>query len=277
MIVCKSLNKEFNSKEELFKALRENHDAIVGAKKAQILKSCEKGSSITAKPLDSLKLGSQIKEINVDSNYYYIAVNSTKILDGHLDLHLDGLWKKSVKEQQGKVYLVSDHKLELDKTIAKKEHVEIFTAIVPFAMIGKSYPGDTEILIYKIKKDKVINPVAKAWLDSGDEIEASVRMQYIDIIFAMDSNLKEDVKFKKNYDDLYSLIANKDEFENDIIYFWGIKQARNVYESSLVLFGSNSGTGQLFENNKDQPLKDADKTIEPSKDTQQKEFYRNLN
>ena len=41
--------------------------------------------------------------------YHYIAVNTTNILDSHGDLHVKGLWNKSVKDQQGKNYLVTDH------------------------------------------------------------------------------------------------------------------------------------------------------------------------
>ena len=278
MIHCKELNKDFETKEELFKELRLYKSDIIALKKAQIIKSCDKGISITAKPLDHLKFNAQIKELSLgDDNYYYIAVNSTRILDSHLDLHLDGIWNKTTKEQQGKNYLVADHKLELDKTIAKKEYVEIFTATIPFSMIGKSYKGDTEVLIYKVRKDKVINKVAKEWIDSGDSIEASVRMQYTDIVFALNSDDKEDVREKKIYDELLPLIANKDDFDSEIMYFWGVKQAKNVLESSLVLFGSNSSTGQItIESDKQKPSEDTSETIEPSKDTH-KEFYLNMN
>jgi len=242
---CKELNRTFTSKPEMFKALRDNKDIIIAEKKASILKSCKKGLGITAKSLDYSKLSTQTKGITFDDNYYYIAVNSTRILDAHSDLHIDGLWNKTITDRQGKNYLVADHRLELLATIARKEHVQMFTAIVPFSLIGKPYDGDTEVLIYKVRKDKIINVEAKAWLDSGDAIEASVRMQYVDIVFALDSEEKEDVKYKDNYDELIKLIANKDDFENDILYFWGIKQAKNVFESSLVLFGSNHATGQL--------------------------------
>ena len=266
MIYSKELNMEFNSKEELFKQLRKHKDKIIAQKKAEIYKSVDKGISVTARTIDLNKLLIEnVKAITIDDNHYYIAVNSTKILDSHGDLHLNGIWDKTVKDQQGKNYLVADHKLELDKTIAKKEYVEIFTAIVPFSAIGKPYNGDTEVLIYKVRKDKIINDVAKEWLDSGDSIEASVRMQYVEILFAADSNDKEDMKFKMNYDKYINEIANKEDFEDDILYFWPVKQAKNIHESSLVLFGSNSSTGLIT--TESQPTKVTEKD-EPLKDTQ---------
>lgn len=245
MITCAELNKTFNTKAELFKALRENAKDIVSIKKAQIHKSIDKGLSITAKPLDYSKLNNQNKAFKLDDNYYYIAVNSTRILDSHGDLHVDGIWNKSVKELQGKNYLVDTHVMSLNTTIARKENIEMFTEIIPFSMVGKAYPGETEVLIYKIPKDKIINPVAKEWLESGDSIEASVRMRYTDLVLAMNSDDEEDKEEKKNYLKYVDVIANKSDFENEIFYFWVIKQAQNVNESSLVLFGSNSSTGDI--------------------------------
>lgn len=268
MIHCKELNKDFNSKEDMFKELRLYKDDIIAIKKANILKSIDKDISVTAKPLDYLKLSTQSKEIPLDDNYYYIAVNATRVLDSHKDLHLDGIWNKTKKEQQGKNYLVADHQLGVLTTVAKKEYVEMFTAVIPFSMIGKSYPGDTEALIYKVRKDKIINQIAKEWLDSGDAIQASVRMQYVDIILALNSSAKEDKKEKKNFDDLYPIIANKDEFEDEIMYFWGVKQAKNVLESSLVLFGSCDATGQISLDNKQEPLENTQINNEPPQGTQ---------
>jgi len=248
-------DKEYNSKEELFKDLKDNLDFIIDAKKSQIQKSCDKGVSVTCKSLDLLKFQDQNKAIKIDDNYYYIAVNSTKILDSHDDLHLDNLWNKSIAEQQGKNYLVIDHELEVDKVIVRKEHIEMFVAKVPFSLLGKAYDGETQALIYKMPKSQVKHQLVKEWLDSGDEIEASVRMQYVTFDLCMDSNDPDDATAKSNYDKYYPLIANKNEFDY-IYYFFAIKEAKNVRESSLVVFGSNSATGQVSNN------KQAEKSLE---------------
>lgn len=272
MIVCKELEKSFETKEQLFDALRASKKDIIGIKKAQILKSCDKDSRITikARPLDFSKINGADKTIAFDDNYYYVAVNSTRILDSHQDLHLDNLWNKSVKDLQGKNYLVDTHVLSINTTIVRKEHIEMFTAIVPFSMIGKDYPGDTQILVYKFPKDKVINKIAKEWLDSGDDIEASVKMRYTDIVLAMNSNNKEDKAELENYNKYYDIIANKDDFEDEIYYFWGIKQAQNVQESSLVLFGSNNATGTVQDSNKIEQSDDTQKQVEAAEALQKR-------
>lgn len=249
-------DKTFASKEDLFKELRESAEIIIEEKKSLIQKSCDKGISVTCKSLDLLKFTDQLKGIKIDDNYYYIAVNTTRVLDSHDDLHVDGIWKKSIKDQQGKNYLVVDHELSIKSVVVRKEHVEMFTAKIPFSLIGKPYEGDTEALIYKVPKSQVKDETVKEWLDSGDAIEGSVRMQYVTVLLAMDSNAPEDETEKKNYDEYLPMISNKDDYEY-IYYYFIIKEAKNVKESSLVVFGSNSSTGMV--NNK----------IEPSEDTQE--------
>lgn len=264
-MICKELNKTFTNKEEMFKALQSNKSEIISLKKSQIIKSCEKGLGVNAKSIDISKIGSTTKGLITDDNFYYIAVNTTKVLDSHGDLHIDGIWNKTVKDQQGKNYLVTDHKMELANVVAKKENIEMFVAEIPFSSIGKSFEGNTQALIYKVAKNDIINDLAKEWLESGDDIEASVRMQYVKIELALNSTAKEDKEELKLYNDNLNTIANKGDFDS-IDYFWVVSEAKNIGESSLVLRGSNGATG-LLDNKNIQPSLDTDKN-EPSTDTQ---------
>lgn len=282
MFYCKELYKNFDTKEQMFKALIESHKEIIADKTAKIYNSeCgqEKGS-VKVRLIDQGKLKDQVKQLEIDDDFYYIAVNTTKILDNHEDLHINGLWNKTVKEQQKKVYLVLDHDLKVGSTVVRKEYIEMFTAEIPFSLLNLPYEGNTEALIYKFRKDKVINQVAKDWLESGDELQASVRMQYIKMLFALNSEERDDAEFKKNYDKYITEIANKDDFENEIDYFWVILEARNRLESSLVLFGSNHATGQIDEKSKSEPDNKSTqpKDInEPSEDTRRELFLKMLN
>lgn len=275
MIYCKELDKNFETEKEMFKSLIDNAQHIIAQKKSCVYKSVDRGLAIETKPLDHLKLSTATKALSIDSDYYYIAVSTTKILDSHRDLHIDKCFNRTVKGQQGKVYLVDSHNLSVLSTLVKKEDIEMFTAVIPFAMVGQKYEGDTEALIYKFRKDKVINDFAKQWLESGDSIQSSIRMQYVDIVFCMNSKEKEDVKYKDNYDKYYPMIANKKDFEEEIQYFWAVTELKNVAESSLVLFGSNHATGELEEKNNIPPSKDTESKGEPSNDTH-KDFYINL-
>jgi hypothetical protein len=269
MIYCKELNKSFETVELMFSELRISKEMLIESKKAMILKSCDKGAGVVSSSLALVKaIEGADKALKMDDNFYYVAVNSTNIMDSHLDLHKKGLWKRSVKEQQGKNYFVADHELKVLSVIAKREDVEMLTATVPFSTMGKSYEGDTEVLIYKIAKDK-INEAYKGAMSGS--LEASVRMQYVKYDLAMNSSAKEDVAEKKLYDDNIDTIANKAEFDR-IDYFFVVSEAKNVRESSLVLFGSNPVTGTMA-NNKEDPAKatpENEAETEPAPTTQKR-------
>lgn len=275
MYKCKELNTEFESKRELFSALRTNHKDILAAKKAVIYNSKrgENKGAVDVIPITKSVSDSETKGFEIDSDYYYIAVNTTNILDSHEDVSINGSWTKTAKEQQGNVYLIFNHDYDPQKTIVKKGDIEMFVASIPFSYLKKPYEGNTEALIYKFRKDKVISKLAKDWLESGDDIEASVRLRYVKLVYAANSDEIEDKEFKRNFDKYYPLIANKDDFK-EILYFYAILEQQNILESSLVLSGSNSATGQIEENKKSEPLKSTQIKKEPSEDTR-KNFYIN--
>jgi hypothetical protein len=269
MIYCKELKQEFETKEDLFKALAENETLIVDAKKAQIYKSIDKGLQIVTdqKGIEKALTSEENKGLKFDDNYYYFVVNSSNILDSHNDMHVDGNWKKTVKEQQGKVYLVFDHTLKRSEIIAMQKDIEMLTAKIPFTLLGKNYDGESYCLIYKVAKDKIVNKEAKQWLEDGHKLEASVRMQYVNIETAFNTNDKDYTKQKETYDLYYPQIANKEDFE-EVDYFWVVKEAKNVYESSLVLFGSNGATGLIQENKTDADIITPEIKEEPTTVTQ---------
>ncbi len=265
-IICKELNKTFSDKEAMFKELAQNEEIIIDAKKSEVYKSIDKGVQLVTNQ-ESIKKALESttnKGIKFDNDYYYFVVNSANILDSHSDVHVDGNWNKNVKDQQGKVYLVFDHSLKRSDIIAMRKDVEMFTASIQFSLLGKSYEGETYSLVYKVAKDKIVNKEAKEWLQEGHELEASVRMQYIKMESAFNSDNPDYAKQKATFDEYYPLIANKEDFD-EINYFWVVKEAKNVFESSLVLFGSNSATGVI--NNKD---------IEAVNDTSTKEAEQSL-
>jgi uncharacterized protein (UPF0212 family) len=243
MIKCKQFpDKTFSSKEDLFKALRENVDKIIALKKAAIQKSCDKGYplfSFLTKEFDATKADFQMQD-----GFIYPVINSTRYLDSHDDVHFDGIWKKSLKEQQGKLFYVADHDLKLASVIAYPNNVKSFTANIPWSFVGKNYEGETEALIFQIAKDKIVSVIVKDAIEKEVPLQNSVRMQYVKIKLGINSDAKEDVDFKAYFDSKIDLIANKDvALEQG--YFFGVEEAKIVHEGSMVLFGSNDATSIL--------------------------------
>ena len=265
MLVCKELNTTFENKEDLFKALKENKEKIIGIKKKTIYtgynpldpeQSKQVVTNVQTKLIKSIS-DSAIKELfNETDKYFYIAVNTSRILDSHNDYHADTIWNKSAKEQSGKNYLVDTHSLTVKDTIVYPDDIEIFTAKIPFKAIGKDYEGDTVALIYKFEKDSVRDEKIKQDLENGKPLQASVKMIYVNMQLAMNSDREEDKEEKKAFDNTIDKIANIKDFEVTPLYFFIQTEAKNIHESSLVPFGSNGATGQIH--------------VEPSNDTQSK-------
>ena len=215
MIYCKELNKEFETKADLLKALVDNESFIIDAKKSQVYKSFEKGLQVVSdqKTIEKAFNDSE-KGIKFDADYYYFVVNSANYLDSHNDMHVEGNWNKSVKDQNGKVYLVWHHDFsKTENIIAFPEDIEMLTSKVAWSLLGKSYEGETYSLIYKVKKDKIVNEDVAKWLKEGRKLQLSVRMQYIKLETAFNSDDEDYMHQTENYNKYYPLIANKDEFK----------------------------------------------------------------
>lgn len=240
MIITKDFpDKVFATKQELFAALRENASKIIAVKKAEIQKSHEKGYSFHAflnKDTDPSKSVAGMKD-----GYVYPVINTTKYMDSHRDVHFDGIWNKSAKEQNGKLFYVTDHEVKIDSVIAWPEDVNVVVKSVPWSFVGKNYEGYTEALIYEIPKDKIVHEKAKDIINNKRPVQNSVRMMYVKMQLGMDSVEKEDIEFKKYFDSRFDQIANKEQVQ-ELGYFWGVEEAKIVTEGSMVIKGSNDAT-----------------------------------
>ena len=60
-----------------------------------------------------IKLTEAIKGLDTSEGMHHIVVNTTNVLDSHDDLHVKGIWNKTIKDQKGKLNLVVDHDLSV--------------------------------------------------------------------------------------------------------------------------------------------------------------------
>lgn len=226
------LDKEFESEDELIKELVEKKDELIAIKKAV---NDMESTPIKAQYFE--KSDSAFKAIDMEDGYVYAVINTTNILDSHGDMHANGIWNKSAKEQNRKTYYVADHEIKMNNIIAYPEDVEIIIKEVTFKELGFNYSGSTQALIFKVPKDKIRLKAAQDVIKDNIKIEHSIRMQYVDLelaINSVDSQYKEE---KKVYDEYYPMMANKPEEQP--LYFWVIKQAKIAREGSMLPFGSN--------------------------------------
>lgn len=257
-------NKSFSSREELFAELRKEANKIIELKKAEVHKSEGEGfCTFLEKENTATKAG----DINMKEDYVYPIINTTKYMDSHRDVHFDGIWNKSVKEQNGKIFYVTDHELKVDHIIAWPNDVNVMVKSVPWAFVGKNYDGETEALIYEIPKNKIVHEKAKDIIEEKKPVQNSVRMIYVKLRLGMDSSAKEDIEYKKYYDSRINEIANRDAVK-ELGYFWGVEEAKIFKEGSMVILGSNDATPIQQKDNEPDEASTHDTNKEPVKTTQ---------
>jgi hypothetical protein len=248
-------NKEFATKEELFKELVANQDLIIDRKKSEIYKSVEKGHLSVL----SLEISDEAQKgiFGAKEDFVYPIISTTRYKDSHNDVHFDGCFAKTCKDQQGKVHYALDHELKWDSIIAWKEDVKMQVRKIDWAMVGKSYSGQTEALIFEIPKDKFKRKdVLEAILSKNHAFENSIRMIYVKIQLGVNSQSKEYAEQKVYYDSRINDIANKEEVDA-LGYFWGVEELKIWKEGSLVVAGGSNDATSIYT-----------KEDEPSEDTQ---------
>lgn len=259
MIHCKQLNKDFNSKEEMLNYIKSNKQTIIANKKAEI-KTKTNNSVLGFMDMKT----NTVKSIpNMDEDYIYPIISNTNYLDSHSDVHLNGSMNKTAKEQTNKVYYVADHELKMDSVIAEPKDVDIIMQTLKWSDLGKSYEGTTEAMIFKIKKENILHDKFKRMIDKGSPLQNSIRMQYVKIDMAMNTDDKAFAEEKAVYDEIYPMIANKEALTENALVF-AVRELKIHLEGSAVLFGSNDATP--IQSNKE-AVSDTSNT-EPSKDTQ---------
>lgn len=233
--------KDFTTKDELFAYLRENKDLLKIEKKNAIkyadgvgmffVRSNDKGEITTTKSLDADIAEEAKSKLRFNAK---VVINTTNLMDSHMDVHIPGLWKKSIKENKN-IYLLQEHQHNFKGVIS--DEVKATTSTMSWSELGEKYEGTTEALIFDADIDKQRNEYMAEQYINGRVKNHSVGMRYVNLFFCMNSDSKWDVEEKSNWDKYISFVANKETAEM-YGYFWAVTEAK-IIEGSAVLFGSN--------------------------------------
>ena len=245
-------------KEQLFKQLKTEKDVLIANKKAEIK------TKNACLGFYNPKTGAVKGLPNMEDGYIYPVISNTNYFDSHQDVHMNGSMNKTAKDQNNKVYYVADHNLNVDSVIATPKNVEIQLLNVKWSDIGFKYDGETEVLVFKISKDKIIHEKFLKMVNDNEGLQNSIRMEYVNIAIGINSMDEEYKEEKKVYDEVHSVIANKEELQK-IGFCWAVRELKIKYEGSAVLFGSNDAT-PIQSKEIAEPLENTPKN-EPSNDT----------
>jgi hypothetical protein len=187
-----------------------------------------------------------VSRISVDS-----IINTTNLYDSHGDVHITGLWNKTLNERKN-IYLLQEHKMQFDRIIS--DDVKAFVQSYDFKDLGfEQYNGNTEALVFSSVVSIQRNPFMFDQYIKGYVKNHSVGMQYVTMYMCIDSNYSEFKEEKDNWDKYISMVANKEDIIDG--YFFAVTEAKLI-EGSAVPLGSNWVTPTI-----------SVKESKPSKDT----------
>lgn len=250
MIYCKELNKDFDNKYDLFKALKDNKKSIVKAKKMitkQADAVCRTYAGINKEGANKAEgTPEDVNSLDVE-----LVINTTKLMDSHNDVHLNGIWNKTVKDNKNNLLLLKEHKMTFENIISDKvvASVKTFT----WKDLGFNMEGSTEALVFEATIDKDRNEFMFKQYAKGYVKEHSVGMRYVRMDLAVNSEDKYFAEEKEIWDKYIDQVANKKDAEEEG-YFWAVLEAKAI-EGSAVVKGSNYATPTI--------------SVEPSNDTQE--------
>ena len=192
------------------------------------------------------------KEVENDINQIQVKaiINTTNILDSHGDVHLKGIWNKSIKENK-RIMHVQEHKSqEFDKIIASGDELKASVKDYSWKELGYDVEGKTQALVFDSTVKESRNPYMFEQYKNGYVNNHSVGMRYVKMDLAV--NDKDYEKEKGLYDKHIDSIANKSDAE-DAGYFWVVSEAK-VVEGSAVPSGSNPITPTMSTKNEEPTL-----------------------
>lgn len=219
--------------KELFDFLVANKSKLISQKKFEM----KRGDAVSSIGTLQNRRGAIVKAAaaaisNPNQLEASLIINTTYYRDSHGDVHIDGLWKKSLNETR-LIYLLENHKMEFDKIIS--EDVSAHTKKIPWRELGVDFDGKTEALVFDAMMKRDDNPDMFDRYKNGKVKQHSVGMRYVSLDLAIND---EDYPARKALWDKYiDKIANRDETEA-AGYFWPVTEAK-VIEGSAVPLGSN--------------------------------------
>jgi len=232
-------NKSFTDKMDMVIFMEKNLEELMAIKKSEYKTKSEVHlkSEIVEKEFNPT-----IEKITSDFIEVKAIINTTNVIDSHMDLHDYSIWNKTVKDNKYSYHL--------------KQHEAIFESVLSnkalntneqmnFKDLGlnidfKTTANLNTFVLSKKSQDLMFNKYA-----NGEVKEHSVGMIYVDLELAY-----YDERNQKNMDffEKVKSMAINPEVADEFGYVWLVKEAKKR-EGSAVVFGSNSITPTLYVKN----------------------------
>lgn len=230
------------TRKEQIQDVIKNRKSIEAFKKMKTHFSDGAGSSVINETLSKAISNKALPGDTEDVLHRTLIANTYNYLDSHSDVHLKGIFNKSINETK-KIFLLHDHKFEtgaeIGNVLKAYEHDGYWNDF------GLNKAGSTTALLLDVEIKKAYNSSIFNKYKDGNIQQHSVGMQYVKIALAVDD--KEEKEAYKLYNEVLPKLGNPEKAEEQG-YFWTVSEAK-LRETSAVLLGSNDLTG-VFDSNK---------------------------
>jgi DNA-directed RNA polymerase subunit RPC12/RpoP len=237
--------KEFQTRKEMFDFIVKNRVDIIAQKKA-VKKTVDCGiivhpTLVRENNIQQNKALSDDPKFDVENLKQLRAVvliNTTNFFDKHRDVHIPGLWDKTLRENKFIMHVQEHDSSEFEMIISSGKDLKAYVKTYTWAELGYPYEGTTEgltfdSLIRKERNEFMLKQYAYGWV-----VNHSVGMRYIKMDYAFnDESYPNEYEAWKKY---YPQIANKEEVD-EVGMFCYVLEAKCI-EGSAVPMGSNSAT-----------------------------------
>lgn len=243
-------DKKFSDKMDQTRFIKKNMKEFLEIKKSE---HKTKSEPLIKSELFSKEFQPEIEDITSDIIEVKSVINTTNLIDSHLDLHMPKIWNKTVKDNPFSHHL-KQHENDFESVISKR--AKSYNENMNFNELGLKVDFNTVANInqFTLKRDKM--PFMFDAYKDGDVEQHSIGMRYVDLDIAYyDEDSQKQMDF---FNEMKEKAVNP-EVADEYGYFWVIYEAKKR-EGSAVVFGSNSVTPTLYVKN-----------YEPSNDTQKKE------
>jgi hypothetical protein len=231
----------YTGRAEVLKFLRDNREKLAVQKKSAMKRADAvhfRSAAFPEKGCDASKAIENAQELLLkDLITVRSIINTTNLLDSHGDVHMPGLWEKSLREQKNP-YLLQEHKMAFSHIIS--DSVTASAKKMAWKELGFAYEGKTEALVFDAEIEKTRNPYMFGQYARGYVKNHSVGMRYVQLFLCVDSDEKYYREEKEAWEEYIGQVANRDEAEEKG-FFWAVTEAKFI-EGSAVPIGSNRAT-----------------------------------
>lgn len=257
MILDKARYK-FKDKKEYFDFLVKHKPELIALKKSTT-KFTDHESILLSRTGAVIKNTADDKQDNLEQGIIKrtIVGNTYNWMDSHSDVHIPGIFTKSIQEGKGSIMHLHDHEYKLTSKVGTPS--DIYEKEILWRDLGVDKNGSTMALMMDSEIKKSYNELIYNEYLSKQIQQHSVGMIYVKLFMCInDAQYKEEFASWSTY---FPMIGNPEMAEQEGV-FWAVTEAK-LKEISCVIQGSNQLTPTLEPKNftlVDEPSKDTQKS-----------------